>query len=47
LLVPDGVPPGVYHLKMRVTRDGRPVPYGRWLLPLGSDLDLGPMQIGD
>jgi hypothetical protein len=46
LQVRDGVPPGTYNLKMRVTRDGQPVPYGRWLIPLGSDLDLGTVQIG-
>ena len=44
LTVPQAAPPGTYHLKMRLLRDGRPVPYGRWLLPLGSDLDLGPIQ---
>ncbi len=46
LQVPDGIPPGTYRLKMRVTRGGQPVPWGRWLLPLGSDLDLGAVQIG-
>jgi hypothetical protein len=30
---------------MRVTRDGQPLPWGRWLIPMGSDLDLGPVQI--
>jgi len=45
LQVPADVPPGTYRLQMRVTRDGRPVPWGRWLLPLGSDLALGPVQI--
>jgi len=37
--------PGIYQLKMRVTRDGQPVPWGRWLIPLGSDLNLGTVQI--
>ena len=46
LHLPEGVQPGTYHLKMRVTRDGQPVPWGRWLIPLGSDLDLGMVQIG-
>jgi hypothetical protein len=46
LQVPDIKPPGTYRLKMRVTRDGQPVPWGRWLIPLGSDLDLGAVQIG-
>jgi len=46
LRVPDSVPPGTYRLVMRVTRDGQPLPWGRWLIPLGSDLDLGPVQIG-
>lgn len=45
LRIPDGVPAGAYRLKMRVTRDGQPVPWGRGLLPLGSDLDLGAVQI--
>jgi hypothetical protein len=44
--LPTGMPPGSYRLKMRVTRDGQPVPWGRWLVPLGSDLDLGAVQIG-
>ena len=44
--VPDIKPPGIYRLKMRVLRDGQPVPWGRWLIPLGSDLDLGTVQIG-
>jgi hypothetical protein len=43
--IPDGVLPGVYQLKMRVMRDGRPVPWGCWQIPLGSDLDLGPVEI--
>jgi hypothetical protein len=46
LQVPSDVPPGIYALTMRVTRDGQPVPWGRWLLPLGSDLDLGLVEIG-
>lgn len=46
LPVPDVKPPGTYRLKMRVTRDGQPVPWGRWLIPLGNDLDLGTVQIG-
>jgi len=46
LRVPDIKPPGTYRLKMRVTRDGQPLPWGRWLIPLGSDLDLGTVQIG-
>jgi hypothetical protein len=46
LSVPDGTPSGSYRLMMRVTRDGRPVPWDRWLLPLGSDLHLGAVQIG-
>jgi len=44
-LSPD-IPPGTYRLKMRLSRDGRPVPWGRGLIPLGSDLDLGKVQIG-
>lgn len=46
LRVPDGTPPGSYQLMMRITRDGRPIPWDRWLLPLGSDLHLGAVQIG-
>jgi hypothetical protein len=46
LQVPAGMPPGSYRLRMRVTRDGQPVPWGRWLVPLGSDLDLGTVHIG-
>ena len=46
LQVPDIKPPGTYRLKMRVTRDGQPAPWGCGLIPLGSDLDLGPVQIG-
>ena len=46
LSLPGGVPPGTYQLRGRVTRDGRPVPWGRWLIPLGSDLDLGLVQVG-
>jgi hypothetical protein len=46
LRLPDIKPPGTYRLKMRVTRDGQPLPWGRWLVPLGSDLDLGAVQVG-
>jgi hypothetical protein len=46
LQVPADAPPGTWRLKMRVLRDGRPVPWGRWNLPLGSDLDLGAVQVG-
>ncbi|MEJ2733791.1 MAG: DUF2723 domain-containing protein [Anaerolineae bacterium] len=46
LQVPQGTPSGRYRLKMRVTRGGQPVPWGRGLVPLGSDLDLGQVQIG-
>jgi hypothetical protein len=45
LRVPQGIPPGTYQLKMRMLRDGRPVAWGRWLIPLGSDLELGPIQV--
>jgi hypothetical protein len=44
--VPADTPAGAYRLKMRVSRDNVPLPWGRGLIPLGSDLDLGPMQIG-
>jgi len=44
--VPEIDQPGIYRLMMRVTRDGQPVPWGRWLIPLGSDLDLGTVQVG-
>lgn len=46
LQLPDGTQPGTYRLKMRVTRDRKPVPWGRWLVPLGSDLELGTVQVG-
>lgn len=46
LQVPDTQQPGSYRLMMRVTRDGQPLPWGRWLIPLGSDLDLGPVEVG-
>jgi hypothetical protein len=45
LHVPQDTPAGSYQLKMRVTRDGQPVPWGRGVLPLGSDLVLGEVQI--
>ncbi len=53
LQVPGDVPEGDYRLKMRLMREGAPsskangvpVPWGRWLIPLGSDLDLGEVQI--
>ncbi|MBN1136244.1 MAG: hypothetical protein JXM73_06650, partial [Anaerolineae bacterium] len=45
LTIPQGIHAGTYELKMRVLRDGQPVPWGRWLSPLGSDLYLGPIQI--
>jgi len=46
LVLPDGIPAGTYLLRMRLTRDGQPVPWGRGFLPLGSDLDLGPVVVG-
>ncbi len=46
LELPSNIPPGTYRLLMRVTRDGRPLPWGRGLIPLGSDLDLGAVQVG-
>ena len=45
LTVPKTIPPGTYRLKMRLLRDDQPVPWGRWLVPLGSDLDLGSVQV--
>jgi hypothetical protein len=45
LRLPDDTPAGAYRLRMRVTRDGQPVPWGRGLLPLGSDLELGEVWI--
>ncbi|MGQ9600575.1 MAG: glycosyltransferase family 117 protein [Anaerolineae bacterium] len=46
LLIPGSVPAGAYRLKMRVMGAGRPVAWGRGWIPLGSDLDLGTVQIG-
>lgn len=45
LSLPDGVSPGAYQLRMRVERDGRPVPWSRGWLPGGSDLILGSVRI--
>jgi hypothetical protein len=45
LQVPADLPPGTYDLHLRVLHDGRPVPWGRWLLPLGSDFGLGSLQV--
>jgi hypothetical protein len=45
LHVPEDTPVGAYRLKMRVTRDGQPAPWGRGLIPLGSDLELGAVRI--
>jgi hypothetical protein len=45
LQIPEDAPPGTYQLKMRLTRDGQPMPWGRWLIPLGNDLNLGLVQI--
>ncbi|MFC2029263.1 protein O-mannosyl-transferase family [Chloroflexota bacterium] len=45
LQVPAHAPPGPYQLVMRVTRDGQPVPWGRWWFPMGSDLDLGTVRV--
>ncbi|HSJ56573.1 MAG TPA: hypothetical protein VLC95_05305, partial [Anaerolineae bacterium] len=42
--MPPELPAGEYALKLRVTRDGRPVPWGRGWLPLGSDLILGNLR---
>ena len=46
LRLPEGIPAGTYRLKMRVSRDGRPLPWSRGLIPAGNDLDLGPVQVG-
>jgi hypothetical protein len=46
LRIPESAPPGVYLLKMRVLHNGRPVPWGRWLIPMGSDMELGIVQVG-
>jgi hypothetical protein len=46
LRVPGSASPGSYELKMRVSRDGQPVPWGRWLIPMGSDLLLGRLRVG-
>ncbi|MFC2023622.1 hypothetical protein ACFLT5_02665, partial [Chloroflexota bacterium] len=46
LRIPEGTPPGTYRLQMRVLHNGQPVPWGRWLIPMGSDLELGIVQVG-
>jgi len=43
--VPAAALPGPYQLIMRVTRDSQPVAWGRWLLPIGSDLNLGTVRV--
>jgi hypothetical protein len=45
--IPDGVPAGAYRLKMRVMRGEQPVPWGRGIVPLGNDLDLGLVTVVD
>jgi len=45
LPLPGDIAPGAYQLRMRVERDGRPVPWSRGWLPLGSDLNLGSVRI--
>jgi hypothetical protein len=45
LPLPGDLEPGTYQLKMLVVRDGQPAAWGRWLIPLGSDLVLGDVQI--
>ncbi len=47
LLVPADTPGGTYQLRMRVTRDGQPLPWGRYLIPLGTDLDLGVVRVSN
>lgn len=47
LRLPAEAPPGDYRLLMRVERDGRPVPWGRGLLPGGSDLQLGILSVAE
>lgn len=47
LQVPAGAPAGDYRLLMRVERDGRPVPWGRGLLPGGSDVQLGTLSVAE
>jgi hypothetical protein len=46
LAIPADVPAGDYTLKLRVLRDGRPVPWSRGWLPGGSDLSLGNLGVG-
>jgi hypothetical protein len=45
LSLPADVPAGDYALRLRVLRDGRPVPWSRSWLPAGSDLDLGEVRV--
>jgi hypothetical protein len=44
LQIPDALP-GRYEVGMFVTRNGKPVPWSRGWIPLGSDLLLGPVWI--
>ncbi len=46
LTVPADLAPGTYRLKLRVIRDGQPIPWGRGPIPRGSDLALGTITIG-
>jgi hypothetical protein len=36
---------GIYRLRMRVLSEGQPLPWGNCLIPLGSDLDLGAVEL--
>jgi hypothetical protein len=45
LPLPADLPAGRYQLKMRLTRDGQPVPWGWGIIPRGSDLGLGSIDI--
>jgi hypothetical protein len=45
LTLPTDLSPGTYRLKLRVIHDGQPIPWGRGLLPRGSDLPLGTITI--
>jgi hypothetical protein len=46
LRLPAKLAPGSYALKLRVSRDGRPVAWSRGIVPGGTDFDLGVIVIG-
>jgi hypothetical protein len=46
LSLPADLGPGSYALKLRVSRDSRPVAWSRGIVPGGSDFCLGEIVVG-